>query len=835
MDQAKSRQTHLVNDVTGQHPTTVWAVITPTTVQEVTQALARSDGPVSIGGARYSMGGQIASPDSVHIDMRQLNQVVSFSPVDRTIRVQAGMRWREVLRFLDPHDLSVKVMPTYANFTVGGSISVNAHGPYMGQAPIVHTVRALKVAMADGALIDCSRTRNADIFKAVIGSYGSIGVIVEAELDLSANRPLKRVVRRLSLRDYTEQFQLRSLVEQKAVIHYGELRAPGFARVRSVTWVESDEAVKEPGRLQVPGQAFSLPGLLAAAISDNWFARVQRDFISEPLSDLSTKIHWRNLEASYDVGDQFGALAGTASLQEYFVPVASFESFVARLRRTLHRHRVGSVSISIRHASADNESLMAWAHGETLCVMLHHRLRAKGGGRDQIAVWTRELIDAALAEGGSYYLPYEVLATRKQFLTAYPRALDLFALKQRLDPGFRLRNALWNHYYDESLVPSRQQSLDFGAAFSLPLVDVAQTNQLMAATTGYELPSAPKARRASDKHVSEQATDHAANRAADQTADRAADQEADHAADQQEARGNGTSEQAYANADVRRSDFQQVISEPTKHDGLYRFLQNIYREYPEDRFHALIKQLVDRHGCSDEAIYRNLLRELPAIRPTAAQLMYSWPALRRHKIEVAQQTVAMLGSKQSVTGYMEIGSNGRYLQALRRHVRVRGQVFMVDQSSPGYSLSNIVERGSPLARGSHVSLRSWLPIMSPRLSDESLDLITCFVGLHNCPPEHLETFLFSVVRLLRPGGMFVLRDYDVPSAEKRVFVSVTRAVVNAGTGMTWQDNIGEVRNFASLSYWSEYLESYGLKDTGMHMPQMDDPSDNTLMGFVKPA
>ena len=784
MDQAKSRQTHLVNDVTGQHPTTVWAVITPTTVQEVTQALARSDGPVSIGGARYSMGGQIASPDSVHIDMRQLNQVVSFSPVDRTIRVQAGMRWREVLRFLDPHDLSVKVMPTYANFTVGGSISVNAHGPYMCQAPIVHTVRALKVAMADGALIDCSRMKNADIFKAVIGSYGSIGVIVEAELDLSANRPLKRVVRRLSLRDYTEQFQLRSLVEQKAVIHYGELRAPGFARVRSVTWVESDEAVKEPGRLQVPGQTFSLPGLLAAAISDNWFARVQRDFISEPLSDLSTKIHWRNLEASYDVGDQFGALAGTASLQEYFVPVASFESFVARLRRTLHRHRVGSVSISIRHASADNESLMAWAHGETLCVMLHHRLRAKGGGRDQIAVWTRELIDAALAEGGSYYLPYEVLATRKQFLTAYPRALDLFALKQRLDPGFRLRNSLWNHYYDESLVPSRQQSLDFGA---------------------------------------------------DRAADRAADQEADHAADQQEARGNGTSEQAYANADVRRSDFQQVISEPTKHDGLYRFLQNIYREYPEDRFHALIKQLVDRHGCSDEAIYRNLLRELPAIRPTAAQLMYSWPALRRHKIEVAQQTMAMLGSKQSVTGYMEIGSNGRYLQALRRHVRVRGQVFMVDQSSPGYSLSNIVERGSPLARGSHVSLRSWLPIMSPRLSDESLDLITCFVGLHNCPPEHLETFLFSVVRLLRPGGMFVLRDYDVPSAEKRVFVSVTRAVVNAGTGVTWQDNIGEVRNFASLSYWSEYLESYGLKDTGMHMPQMDDPSDNTLMGFVKPA
>ncbi|HEV8691942.1 MAG TPA: FAD-dependent oxidoreductase, partial [Ideonella sp.] len=110
---------HIVNDVTGLNPVPVWAVVTPRSEQEVIDALKRADGPVSVGGGRYSMGGQTASPMSLHLDMRQMNQVLAFSPQDKTIRVQAGIRWRDIQRFIDPHELSVKIMQTYANFSVG--------------------------------------------------------------------------------------------------------------------------------------------------------------------------------------------------------------------------------------------------------------------------------------------------------------------------------------------------------------------------------------------------------------------------------------------------------------------------------------------------------------------------------------------------------------------------------------------------------------------------------------------------------------------------------------------------------------------------------------------
>src|SRR5688572_32679577 len=105
---------HIVNDVTRINPVRVMAIVAPSSVEEVQEALRRTTGPVSIGGGRFSMGGQTASPGSLHFDMRTMNRIVSFSPSEKTIRVQAGVRWCDIQRFIDPHGLSVKIMQTYA-------------------------------------------------------------------------------------------------------------------------------------------------------------------------------------------------------------------------------------------------------------------------------------------------------------------------------------------------------------------------------------------------------------------------------------------------------------------------------------------------------------------------------------------------------------------------------------------------------------------------------------------------------------------------------------------------------------------------------------------------
>ena len=197
--------THIVNDVTGLNPVPVWAVVTPRSEQDVVDALRRSTGPVSVGGGRFSMGGQTASPGSLHLDMREMNQVVAFSPAERTLRVQPGIRWRDIQRFIDPHELSVKIMQTYANFTVGGSVSVNVHGRYLGLGPLVLSLRSLRVVLADGTATACSREENPELFFGVVGGYGGLGVITEVELELAENFRVERVQRKMRTRDYLAQ------------------------------------------------------------------------------------------------------------------------------------------------------------------------------------------------------------------------------------------------------------------------------------------------------------------------------------------------------------------------------------------------------------------------------------------------------------------------------------------------------------------------------------------------------------------------------------------------------------------------------------------------------
>ncbi|WP_296235996.1 FAD-binding oxidoreductase, partial [uncultured Pseudomonas sp.] len=113
--------TETINDVTGMNPIEVAQVLAPTELEQIVTAVSGHAGPIAIGGGRYSMGGQTATEQALQLDMRRFNQVLEFSAERREIRVQAGITWREVLAYIDPHGLSPQIMQSYANFTVGGA------------------------------------------------------------------------------------------------------------------------------------------------------------------------------------------------------------------------------------------------------------------------------------------------------------------------------------------------------------------------------------------------------------------------------------------------------------------------------------------------------------------------------------------------------------------------------------------------------------------------------------------------------------------------------------------------------------------------------------------
>lgn len=160
---------------------------------------------------------------------------------------------------------------------------------------------------------------------------------------------------------------------------------------------------------------------------------------------------WRNYEASYDVSNLHPIASKNKSfvLQEYFIPIERFDEFYPDLVSILKKHKVNVINISIRHANQDSGSLLAWAKKEVFAFVIYYQQATDEKSKNEVGIWTRKLIDLALANEGSYYLPYQLHATVEQFQRAYPQAEQYFKLKDRLDPDNKFSNLLLQRYRTE--------------------------------------------------------------------------------------------------------------------------------------------------------------------------------------------------------------------------------------------------------------------------------------------------------------------------------------------------------------------------------------------------
>ncbi len=281
-----------------------------------------------------------------------------------------------------------------------------------------------------------------------------------------------------------------------------------------------------------------------------------------------------------------------------------------------------------------------------------------------------------------------------------------------------------------------------------------------------------------------------------------------------------------------QSEFKAVFSNPKWSDDFYRFLQVIFHLYPENKFHYLIASTT-KEKQTDEEIYKTVQQGLPKIKPFLSELTLALPALKKQKKEMSQQVLQLLGSKTQINGYLEIGSTGRYISELRKHIDLSGDIFITNDIAPNNSIADIFERGQIGKLGRFIPLDNYQPIKTTDIPDASLDLVTCHIGLHHCPPALLDGYLRSIHRVLRKGGIFIIRDHDVKTPEMATFISLVHTVFNLGLNVSWETDHGEFKSFKPIEEWSRIISSYGFTDAGKRILQENDPSDNTLAAFTK--
>lgn len=157
---------------------------------------ADSGTPVTPAGSQTSMTGASITDRGVLLSLRTMDRVIDVDPDRRLARVEPGITIGDLNRSLVEHSLQFAPDPTSENdATIGGAIACNASGArslYYG-ATRSH-VAGLRVVHADGSDAWYRRfhlEKNAVGYAAAqdpvdwfIGSEGTLGVVVEAELSL---------------------------------------------------------------------------------------------------------------------------------------------------------------------------------------------------------------------------------------------------------------------------------------------------------------------------------------------------------------------------------------------------------------------------------------------------------------------------------------------------------------------------------------------------------------------------------------------------------------------------------------------------------------------------
>ena len=264
----------------------------------------------------------------------------------------------------------------------------------------------------------------------------------------------------------------------------------------------------------------------------------------------------------------------------------------------------------------------------------------------------------------------------------------------------------------------------------------------------------------------------------------------------------------------------------------YKFLSNVFHLYPEEKLHELISVSTSKHS-ADQDIYQFIQSNIDDIKPFLAELSYAVPALIKQKQTMAEQALALLPEIKRIDGYLELGSNGRYLDALNSGFTIEGQKVFISERAPTFSLADMISRGSISKAGDYIDLNQYQPDIAASVAPNSLDMVTVFIGFHHCPKALRQAFISGLRDVLKPGGSLIVRDHNAHNEKMIRMVALAHDVFNAGTNESVDYNRQELRNFYSLEYLDTLLKGAGFKSDGRRLYQAGDPTMNALMLYTK--
>jgi decaprenylphospho-beta-D-ribofuranose 2-oxidase len=435
-------------------------VARPKTVEECREALAycrRNGMTICARGAGRGYGDLALNDGQALLDMSAMNRILKLDGDTHQITVEAGTRIIDIYQAVHHRLLTLPGSPTESHSSIAGAICANVNGKDgWHHGNFAQQLVRFKLLLADGEIIDVDRSH--ELFNAVVGGIGLLGVIVEATLQLHPIPSPFVEIDRVPAANVDALLETMEEMEKSydAVVVWVDAYSPGRRTGRSVLhaarWIQRADSEDERKKLLDAGyQRLEHHRKFGLALHEKF----------GPILSLALQAQrplvW-SFNRLYYAMCRLAARAGRASNSELFLRFAFEASFTVPPAHLVCGPRGYTVQLNFPRSSAreaiielmgicqsspcppvttilrahraDDGLLSFSVDGYSLNFEFHPKKRHEAASREAVD----RLVDATVKRGGKIHLAKDQVLRPEQFRRVYPRYDDLLKIKQQLDP-----------------------------------------------------------------------------------------------------------------------------------------------------------------------------------------------------------------------------------------------------------------------------------------------------------------------------------------------------------------------------------------------------------------
>ena len=453
------KQTELTNwSRSNRSACCVFEVNDQTGIREALEA-ARGQGlSVVARGAGHSYTDAALNTGGIVLDVTPMHRILSWDAQQGIMRVEPGVTLQEMVQAAWKDGWWPVVAPSTARVTIGGCAAMNVTGRNAWKSgPFGASVLSLEVLLASGESRTLSPEREPQLFHALVGSIGLLGIITSITVQLQRLGSGLVTVRRRRAAAMDEIFALFTQEQQNS--DFMEAWLDGFARGdqlgrgvftsgRLSRSGQADgtpfETFASPGRLEESAVSLAAglvrPALLPAVQTANWINYRWGSGSHAKDGDLRSLVPFTFWPGAFFSGYPALLPQGIETFQAFVPEQAAASMFKEVLRYTQQQGCMPLWCVIKKHRS-DPYLLSYQVDGFSLELNYARTDQAA----QQLQQTLQHMIAMVIAAGGRFYLAKDHFMTAAQYRQSVgEQALETFLqFKQQFDPETRLQSDLF--------------------------------------------------------------------------------------------------------------------------------------------------------------------------------------------------------------------------------------------------------------------------------------------------------------------------------------------------------------------------------------------------------